>query len=187
MAIRLVHTVDYDLPIDAFFQALTDSDAVKWRTVEQGRRLLDLNRIELADSGIGLEVAMSNSFPALRKYGITVQRSEKWTWTPTRGIRQLSRVFIPFAPGTVKLRGEFEPTGPEQTSGKIQVDITANVPFVGRRLEQVFADAYRTAAEREQFLISGWLCEQGLVVTPPGGPGALVGLGTWTGDGLVAI
>lgn len=180
MTTTLHHLVDYRFPLSAFHHAMTSEESVDWRTRRQGWRTLELHRSVPSERAVCLEVTSSHSWPLLRSHGPSIQRVETWTTTDT-GLDQRLRLLLPL-PGTLTLTGRFTPArvpgGAETTRGEVTAHITCAIPFIGRRMEQAISAEFRRVAEREQFLIAEWLCEEGLVAAED--PHTLVALGPWT-------
>lgn len=180
MARRLRHRVDYELPLAAFHRAMTSPEAIKWRTERQGGRLLEISSTPLDERTVTVEVVVAHSIPALNRYGVKIQRADTWTRGDS-SLRMRTRVLVPFIPGTLTLSGQFDQVEPELVSGDVRITLICNVPFAGRRLENILSAQFQDVAGREQLLIAEWICANGLI-DPPANAHSLVTLGPWTDE-----
>lgn len=162
--LHLTHTIDYALPVDLVYLAMTDPDSVKARSEDGGWSLITADRVELDDGGLEIDVLTRAPLPkAVRSVvrGDLVLRRVAH-WRPTEdGYLGTVKVLIPHVPGTAVIIARGHRDTAETCRLRVTATITVTAPFIGRVLERILGDFFRARAVEEPVLLIEWLISRG--------------------------
>jgi hypothetical protein len=155
----------FPAPPDAVVAMLRDPDYVRLRAERTGGSNVTVN---VRDDGDAVVITSERTlptdrFPAIaRKFvgdGLRIRQVDRWrpagdgSWAGNSEVRAVA------APAEVSGRTRLTPTGAGSTQ-TIEGTVTASVPFVGGKLEQLMTDQVLRALQIEERVAAQWLARR---------------------------
>ncbi|WP_137873657.1 DUF2505 domain-containing protein [Rhodococcus sp. Q] len=163
MARRIPHSVSYPQSVTDVHAALTDERYWRDRIAEVGGDNARLDRIEVGDGTVSVE--MTQSIPAehlpavvtkIRPGDLEIVRTEAWQELDGERATGTVTARVTGLPGELTGTVTLSPAGTGSTVA-LDGEVRVPLPLIGGKVEAVIADRIAEIFEHEDAFTSGWL------------------------------